>query len=127
MSTQFQAYIAGTEWRVHVVGDDVYACEIHCTADDYRCADLQGVPLEIRSAVLPEPIAARCHSLAHGLNLPLAGIDLRRTEDDEWYCFEVNPAPAFTYYEAMTGQPLSAAVATLLANARNSTHARLDT
>jgi len=112
--TQFQARIAGTDWRVHVVGDDVYACEIECEADDYRCAEAQGFALEIRSAPLPEPIAARCHGLAHSLNLPLAGIDLRRTVDDEWYCFEVNPAPAFTYYEQETGQPLAAAVAQLL-------------
>lgn len=112
--TQFQEYIAGTDWRVHVVGDDVFACEIHCEADDYRCAELEGHVLDIRAAVLPESIAACCHALAHSLDLPLAGIDLRRTDDDEWYCFEVNPSPAFTYYEQMTSQPLSAAVARLL-------------
>lgn len=124
--TQFQAYIAGTDWRVHVVGDDVYGCEIHCAADDYRCAGLQGVAIDMRSSVLPESVAARCHALAHALNLSVAGIDLRRTPDDAWYCFEVNPAPAFTYYEEMTGQPLSAAVARLLSNAGNDTRTRLD-
>ena len=51
------------------------------------------------------------------MNLPLAGIDLRRTPQGEWYCFEVNPSPAFTYYEQITGQPISQAVALLLANA----------
>jgi len=117
--TQFQAYIAGTDWRVHVVGDDVYACEVRCVADDYRCAELQGLAVDIRPAVLPEPIETRCHALAHGLNLPLAGIDLRRTADEEWYCFEVNPAPAFTYFEQATAQPLSAAIARLLSNLPN--------
>jgi glutathione synthase/RimK-type ligase-like ATP-grasp enzyme len=112
--TQFQAYIEGADWRVHVVGDAVYACEIQCAADDYRCADQQGVSIDIRSAELPEPIAMRCRSLAQSLKLPLAGIDLRRTDDDTWCCFEVNPAPAFTYYEQATGQPLSGAVARLL-------------
>jgi glutathione synthase/RimK-type ligase-like ATP-grasp enzyme len=114
--TQFQAYIPGTDWRVHVVGDEMYVCEIHCAADDYRFAHLQGIPVDVHSATLPEPIAARCHALAHSLNLPLAGIDLRRTDDDAWYCFEVNPSPAFTYYEQATGQPLSAAVARLLSD-----------
>jgi glutathione synthase/RimK-type ligase-like ATP-grasp enzyme len=114
--TQFQAHIPGTDWRVHVVGDEVYACQIDCAADDYRFAHLQGIAITIRSAVLPEPIAARCHALAPSLNLPLAGIDLRRTDDDAWYCFEVNPSPAFTYYEQATGQPLSAAVARLLSD-----------
>ena len=115
--TQFQAYIPGTDWRVHVVGEETYACEIHCAADDYRFAELHGIAIDLHSATLPEPIAARCHDLAHSLNLPLAGIDLRRTDDDAWYCFEVNPSPAFTYYERATGQPLSAAVARLLSDA----------
>jgi len=112
--TQFQAYVPGNDWRVHVVGDDLFACEIVCAADDYRCAELQGIALEIRTAVLPAAVAARCHALARALELPLAGIDLRRTDDDAWYCFEVNPCPAFTYYEHATGQPLGAAVARLL-------------
>lgn len=112
--TQFQAYVRGTDWRVHVVGDSVFASVILCAADDYRSAEVDGFSLEIRSGALPPRIAARCHALAHSLDLPLAGIDLRRTADDEWFCFEVNPAPAFTYYEQATGQPMSAAVATML-------------
>lgn len=113
--TQFQTFIAGTDWRVHVVGDDLFACEIACEADDYRCAALDGFSLEIRSATLPIAVAAECHALARALHLPLAGIDLRRAADGRWFCFEVNPAPAFTYYEQMTDQPLTAAVAGLLA------------
>ena len=119
--TQFQAYISGTDWRVHVVGDAVFASEIHCEADDYRCAEVDGFALDICSAELPQPIAARCHALAHSLGLPVAGIDLRRTSDDEWFCFEVNPAPAFTYYEQTTGQPITAAVAGLLCDFSSST------
>jgi len=37
--TQFQRYIAGREHRVHVVGDEVFACEVHSDADDYRYPD----------------------------------------------------------------------------------------
>jgi hypothetical protein len=33
------------------------------------------------------------------------GIDLKVTPDDEVCCFEVNPSPAFSYYEGSTGQP----------------------
>jgi len=53
--------------------------------------------------------------LAASLDLVVAGIDLRRTPDGEWYCFEVNPSPAFSYYESATHQPISAAIAALLA------------
>jgi glutathione synthase/RimK-type ligase-like ATP-grasp enzyme len=36
--TQFQAYVPGREHRIHVVGDEVFACEITAEADDYRYA-----------------------------------------------------------------------------------------
>lgn len=114
--TQFQAYVAGVNWRVHVIGYEIHACEIHCAADDYRVAPEHGVPLEIAPATLPAPVAARCRSLTRALGLTLAGIDLIRTDDDLWYCLEVNPSPAFPYYERVAGQPLTSAIADLLAS-----------
>jgi glutathione synthase/RimK-type ligase-like ATP-grasp enzyme len=112
--TQFQAYIRGTDWRAHVVGNEVYACEIRCEADDYRMAGARGEAIEFRPGELPEAVAKCCLDLALQLDLPLAGIDLRRTDAGEWYWLEVNPTPAFTYFEQETGQPLTAAVAQLL-------------
>ena len=53
--------------------------------------------------------------LAEGLGLAFAGIDLKITPDNRVYCFEVNPSPAFSYYEANTGQPIARAVAEYLA------------
>lgn len=115
-ATQFQEYIAGVDWRVHVVGDEIHACEIRCEADDYRAAHVAGERVEFASATLPQPIATRCLTLARELGVSLAGIDLRRTESDTWYCFEVNTAPGFTYFEPVA-QPIAAAVAQLLADA----------
>ena len=45
---------------------------------------------------------------------PFAGIDLMRMADGRYYCFEVNPQPAFSYFEANTRQPIAAAVAKYL-------------
>jgi glutathione synthase/RimK-type ligase-like ATP-grasp enzyme len=64
---------------------------------------------------LPSEVADRCVRMAASMHLPLAGIDLRRTPGGEWYCFEVNPSPAFTAFESHTGQPITQAVAQLLA------------
>jgi glutathione synthase/RimK-type ligase-like ATP-grasp enzyme len=114
--TLLQAYIAGRDWRVHCIGTAIHACEIHCTADDYRVAPEQGMALEVVSAKLPEAIAARCRALTRRLGLELAGIDLRHS-GDTWYCFEVNPSPLFTYFEQAAGQPLTAAVADLMSDA----------
>jgi glutathione synthase/RimK-type ligase-like ATP-grasp enzyme len=112
--TQFQQYVAGIEHRVHVVGDEVFAAEIRCEADDYRYPGPH--PIEIRACRLPETVEDRCRRLTTAAQLPVAGLDLRRTPEDNWFCFEVNPSPGFTYYESATGQPIARAVAMLLAD-----------
>lgn len=116
--TQFQRYVPGTDVRVHVVGWQVFAAEVSCDADDYRYATVQGrrAPV-VRPVDLPTDVAQRCVRLCQDLNLPVAGIDLRRTPDDMWVCFEVNPSPAFTYYTQRTRQPIAAAIAARLAAA----------
>jgi len=112
--TQFQEYILGTDVRVHVIGESIFAIEIKSAADDYRYASRGGNDLVMAPAVLPERVAESCRLMARNMNLLFAGIDLRRTADGCWYCFEVNPSPGFTFFEAMTGQPLAASVADLL-------------
>lgn len=109
--TQFQQYIDGVDYRVHVVGDKVFACEVNSSADDYRYS---AEAPEIRAFSLPEEIEHRCKITAADMNLSIAGLDLRRTPGGEWFCFEVNPSPAFTYYEQATGQPIGQALALLL-------------
>ncbi|MFJ9783087.1 RimK family alpha-L-glutamate ligase [Amycolatopsis sp. NPDC101161] len=116
--TLFQKHVPGTDVRVHVVGAELFASEVRSDADDYRYARAQGHPPAVLTETgLPPDVAARCLDLSKRLRLPVAGIDLRRTPDGEWYCFEVNPSPGFTYYETNTGQPIAAAIAGLLAAA----------
>jgi glutathione synthase/RimK-type ligase-like ATP-grasp enzyme len=112
--TQFQEHIPGTDYRVHVVGDKVFASEIESQADDYRYACRNGGEAKIKAARLPREVADRCRRLAAGVSLPVAGIDLRLTPTGEWYCFEVNPSPGFTYYQNATGQPIAEAIAQYL-------------
>ncbi|BAY24724.1 hypothetical protein NIES2100_45210 [Calothrix sp. NIES-2100] len=112
--TQFQQYIPGRDYRVHVVGREVFASEIISQADDYRYAAQDDESTEIRACCLPQEVEQQCRVLAKAINLPLCGIDLRRTPTGEWYCFEVNPSPGFTYYQQFTDQPISTAIANLL-------------
>jgi RimK-like ATP-grasp domain len=116
--TQFQAWVPGVDYRVHVVGGDVFPCRVTSSADDYRYAAREGATTEVAACELPDEIAARCLGLAGALGLHFAGVDLRRTPDGEWVCFEVNPSPAFSYYQSRTGQPIADAVARLLASSR---------
>lgn len=110
--TQFQRCIRGRDHRVHVVGCEVFACDVRCDADDYRYPGDSAV--EMRACVLPRDIQDRCRETAQAASLPFAGIDLRRTSEGEWFCFELNPSPGFTYYESQTGQPIAKSVARLL-------------
>jgi len=114
LPTQFQAYVPGMDVRVHVVGRHAFAAAIDSPAIDYRYAARDGVEAELTPIDLDEPVAARCIDLARQLELPLAGVDLRRRPDGQYVCFEVNPMPAYTYFEAHTGLPISRALATLL-------------
>jgi glutathione synthase/RimK-type ligase-like ATP-grasp enzyme len=115
--TQFQACVEGPEVRVHVVGDEVFATQVHSQAIDYRYARQQvGEAAVLEPITLSPELAERCVRLSQGLGLAFSGIDLRLSPDGLVYCFEVNPCPGYSYYEANTGQPISAAVARYLAH-----------
>ena len=109
--TQFQQYIEGADYRVHVVGERLFACRIAADADDYRYSE---AGFEVQPCDLPGDVADRCRTIAQSMNLPLSGLDLRCTPEGCWYCFEVNPSPAFTFFEEGNRQPIAEAVADLL-------------
>ncbi|HZL03445.1 MAG TPA: hypothetical protein VFC48_10010, partial [Cellulomonas sp.] len=115
LPTQFQALVPGTDVRVHVVGREVFATEIGSGAVDYRYAGRDGLTAALAATTLPDDVADRCVRLAATLELPLAGIDLRRTPAGDWVCFEVNPMPGYSFYESHTGQPIAAALVRHLA------------
>jgi glutathione synthase/RimK-type ligase-like ATP-grasp enzyme len=114
LPTQFQAFVPGTNVRVHVVGQQVFATEIQSEAVDYRYAGRDDIDVDLVQAQLPPEIEARCVALSQALQLPLCGIDLKRTPDDDYYCFEVNPSPGFSYYQEATGQPIATAIVAYL-------------
>lgn len=111
---QFQALIPGKDVRVHVVNDEIFPTEIVSDSVDYRYARRNGGSAELKAADLPPEIAEKCVKLTEGLGLAFAGIDLKITPEGEVFCFEVNPCPAFSYYEANTDQPIARAVARYL-------------
>ncbi|QGQ19433.1 glutathione synthase [Cellulomonas sp. JZ18] len=109
--TQFQAFVPGEDVRVHVVGTRVLATAIRSDGVDYRYAGRDGhdgSEAQLRPVELEPALARRCVDLARALGLPFAGIDLKVTPDGDVVCFEVNPSPAYSYYELSTGQPIAA-------------------
>jgi glutathione synthase/RimK-type ligase-like ATP-grasp enzyme len=112
--TQFQECVDGVDIRVHIAGERVFATEIVSDVSDYRYAGRQGASLSMREIEIPAEVAHACIGMSSRLGLVLAGVDLRRTPEGLYYCFEINPSPGFIFYEKATGQPISEAVAQLL-------------
>jgi len=110
---QFQRWVEGRDVRVHVVGERWFATAVRSDADDYRYASQGGGDVALTACDIPSALGKRLVALAHGMGLLVSGIDLRVTESGEWFCFEVNPSPGFTFYEDATGQPIAAAIAEL--------------
>ena len=110
---QFQAYVPGTDVRVHAVGAEVFATAITSARHGLPVCDAQQVdePAALERARARARRAQRCVALAADLGLEFAGIDLKITPDGEVYCFEVNPSPAYTYFSGQTKQPIPEALA----------------
>jgi len=114
--TLFQKRLQGTNVRVHVVGRDVFACEVDSDGLDYRYAGRDGQSTELRATTLDDRTRWLCIRAAHDLELPFAGLDLLLADDGRTYCFEVNPSPGYSWYEDTTGQPIARSLALWLAH-----------
>jgi hypothetical protein len=114
---QFQQYIEGANVRVHVIDTQTFATAIASNSTDYRYAHHEDDTTVLQALELSAALSERCVSLARRLQLPVAGIDLKITPRGEAFCLEVNPSPAFSYYELETEQPISAAIADYLTSA----------
>jgi glutathione synthase/RimK-type ligase-like ATP-grasp enzyme len=110
LPTQFQEKLQGSNIRVHVVGDALFATRIETPVVDYRYASRENEEAHLLPEQLPEHIQNQCFHISQVLHLPLCGIDLFLTIDGTYYCFEVNPSPGFSYYQANTGQDIASAI-----------------
>jgi len=111
---QFQEYVDGLNVRVHVIGDELFATSVETDFTDYRYAAKFGSEAKLKPYTLDNKTAENCIKLSEGLGLDIAGIDLKVTSNGEVLCFEVNPSPAFTYYESNTDQPIARSLAQYL-------------
>lgn len=115
---QLQEMIPGVDLRIHTVGERLFATEVSSDGTDYRYAARENKQRTMRAVELEEDLQARCLNLTNGLGLSMSGIDLRRTPDGKYYCFEVNTSPGFTFFENHTGQRIGDALADLLCAGR---------
>ena len=91
---QFQAYVAGVDVRVHVVGEQIFATRVTSEATDYRYAGLDGgraARLEETSSTTRRPSGASTSPVSSGC--ASAGSTCGCTPEGEAVCFEVEPEP----------------------------------
>ncbi|MEV8462054.1 MULTISPECIES: ATP-grasp domain-containing protein [Streptomyces] len=105
-----QRYVEGRDVRAHVVGDRVHAEEIVSTAVDYR-TDPDAV---FRPCELPAPLAGRMVRHTAQLGMAFAGWDFKVSADGTHWCLEVNPMPAYDWYDRRLGGAITASLLALL-------------
>lgn len=111
----FQECVDGTDIRVHTLATgETFACSINTQTSDYRYDKERNITI----CDIPNKIKEACVKMTLDMGLYLSGIDLRKTKNDDYYCFEVNPSPAFSWYEEQTGLPISQAIAKMMINAK---------
>ena len=114
-----QAYVPKrVELRVTVVGERVFACEIHSQATnrtrvDWRRYNLNRTPHHVHE--LPAAVAAQCVAIVARLGLSYGALDLVLTPDGRYVFLEVNPMGQYLWIERITGMPITEAICDLLA------------
>jgi hypothetical protein len=116
----FQAYVPKlVELRITVVGQQVFAAEIHSqssnhTRHDWRRYDEYQTPHFAHQ--LPREIERLCVELVAQLGLLYGAIDMVLTPDGRYVFLEINPNGQYLWIEDATGLPISEAICDLLIN-----------
>ena len=114
----FQAYVPKrVELRITVVGQEVFAAEIHSqhsnhTRHDWRRYDRFQTPYFPHE--LPRDLQQLCVRLVEQLGLCYGAIDMVLTPDERYVFLEINPNGQYLWIEEMTGLPISDAICDLL-------------
>jgi len=113
---QFQEFVEGVDYRVHVVGEETFVTRLAAANEDYRrsaLADQEEILAE--PASLPATVLKRCVEFTASLGLVVGGLDFKETSSGRLAALELNPYPQFTFYEGRSGQPITRAVVEYLA------------
>jgi glutathione synthase/RimK-type ligase-like ATP-grasp enzyme len=116
----FQQYVKKKfELRITVVGDRVFAAELHsqeypATLHDWRRDDEFVLPIYVHE--LPEEISEKCILLVKKLGLQFGAIDMVYTPDNEYVFLEINPNGQYGWIEQETKSNISETIAKSLVN-----------
>jgi len=117
----FQEFVpAEVDLRVTVVGERLFPAAIHSQELpyplDFRMFLDVGQGVRMTPATLPDDVGDALLRLLKAAGLRYGAVDMRRTPDGRHVFLEVNPAGQWRFVEEVTGQPMTAAMARLLAD-----------
>jgi glutathione synthase/RimK-type ligase-like ATP-grasp enzyme len=100
----FQEYIPKQyELRVTVIGDELFAAEIHSQAHERTSVDWRhyDVSVPYRKATLPVDVAERCIAFVKSYQLNYSTMDLIVTPDGRYVFLENNPSGQFLFIQQL--------------------------
>lgn len=105
-----QARIYGHDIRAYVLNNQVIAAASKQTEHvDFRANEQSFQP-----TALTRKEAIAVIQTTQLMSLSFAGIDLKRTQDGQYFILDVNPVPMFTGFEQITGLGVTSAIAKYL-------------
>ncbi len=105
-----QEYIAGTNIRTYVLGDQVYSAEIRSDSTDFR----EDETALVQPLATPDAIRALSLEITRRFSMQWTAIDWRRNAAGEYYFLEANPSPMFHHFERCTDYPITRDLMSLL-------------
>jgi hypothetical protein len=116
--TIFQEEIRGrADVRITVAGDRTFSARMESTNGHDRVDSRLDLDAHCERYDLPTKLENALLALMRDPELVFGTIDLRIDDDGQHFFLEVNPQGHFLYIEILTGMPIAAAVAKLLAGA----------
>jgi hypothetical protein len=118
-----QAYIPKkNEWRITVIGEDVFPCIIHsqeCEASkvDWRTTTYDSISHQ--KGAISDTFKNQLVQYIKDLNMPFGAFDFILTPDDEFVFLECNPNGQWLWIEELTGMPIAQSIASWLENTNN--------
>jgi glutathione synthase/RimK-type ligase-like ATP-grasp enzyme len=107
------------EFRVTIVGNEIFACAIHSqdserTKEDWRHYDFEKVKHEAYE--FPAEVKNKLRAFMKRCGLSFGAVDMILTPKGEFVFLEVNPSGQFGWIESLTGLPISETIAKTLSN-----------
>lgn len=118
-----QSYIPKkNEWRITVIGDEVFPCIINSQKSelgkiDWRTVDYQTILHE--KGFISESFKNELIQYLKYLNLPFGAFDFILTPENEFVFLECNPNGQWLWIEELAGLPISKAIANWLEKINN--------